>query len=386
MQKPLVTVITSYYNDQSFLADAISSVLAQTYTNFEYILVNHASTDKSRAVAHSFTDPRIKHIDLPVNYGGSGNILIQKALEIAQGEYIKMLCADDLLRPDGLEILVQAATMQKADLLFGNVAFIGLDKEPLFQTWFTDRYPAHKPAVTYLQYLIKGASCFPYAGNLIRANVLRQAAMDYVSIQLADMNLWATLLLNGAKLAFANEMVAQYRVHPNQLCSSSRLDIIGLRCQFEHIRFYQHILETKPSLALLKELFPQDDFITQLTPSDQPFFAFCFARALYRQNVKPACTLACRIQLARMLDDYALQQQLEKRFSFTVRDLRKDIVQSPILLLPIRYNLAQPQGGKCRQFLRRMLRKMINGCLFLGWKWKRRREKTHSQKDAQDFV
>lgn len=383
---PLITVITSYYNDQEFLADAISSVLAQTYTNFEYILVNHASTDKSREIAHSFNDPRIKHIDLPVNYGGSGNILIQKALEVARGEYVKTICADDMLRPDGLKCLVAAAQEKQADLLFGDVSFVKEDKTPLGQTWFTHRYPANLPVAEYLRHFIRGTSYFPYAGNFIKTSELRKVPMDYVSIQLADVGLWVTMLFNGAKLAFTKEIVADYRIHKNQMCGVANFDVIGLRCQFEHFLFYQHFLEAHPSVQLLQEMFPQDAIIAQLTEDDQEFTSFCLVNALYHLKVNSVCLLSCRLKLAQMFNDYPLQQRLEKRFGMTIRNLRQDIVQKPILVRAIPYPLVVEETKGIKPAVFGLLRKAISNYLLFMWKLKCRLSKTTPKTDTKGVV
>ena len=384
---PLITVLTSYYNDQEFLVDTISSVLAQTYTNFEYILINHASTDKSREIAHSFKDPRIKHIDLPTNYGGSGNILIQKALDVAQGQYLKTICADDMLRPNGLEILIKSAQAQNADLLFGNVAFVKADKTPLGKTWFEHRYPAGLPVAKYLRYFLNGTSWFPYAGNFIKIDALRKVPMDYVSIQLADGGLWVTLLLNGAKLAFTQEVVADYRIHNNQMCGVANFDVIGLRCQFEHFLFYQHFLDANLSVRLLREMFPEIPLITQLTNADEAYTPFCLAHTLYRLKINPICTLACRLKLAQLLNDYPLQQRLEKRFGFTVRDLRQDIVEKPILLFSLKYPLTNDTcKKKWQQKIVRPLRKILNFCLMIVWKFRRQRKGLAPQNSTDKFV
>lgn len=386
MQAPLITVLTSYYNDQRFLADAISSVLAQTYTNFEYILINHASTDKSREIAHSFQDSRIKHIDLPVNYGGSGNILIQKALDVAQGEYLKTLGADDMLHPDGLEKLLITAQTKQADLVFGNVALVKEDKTPLEKTWFEHRYPAGLPTVKYLSYFMRGVSVFPYAGNLIRVDSLKQISLDYVSIQLADMGVWASLLLHGARLAFVQDPVADYRIHKGQMCSSANFDIIGLRCQFEHFLFYQHFFDAQPSLKTLKELFPGDKQISQLTENDQEFYLFCFVHALYHLKANPVCMLACRLRLAQLLNDYPFHQRLEKRFGISIRQLREDIVKNPILVRSIRYPLL-PDGTKgIKQTIFGFVRRIIGLGLLLIWKIKSALKKDNPKENTGGFV
>ena len=190
-KQPLVSVILSYYNDSRFLADSVRSILAQTYDNFECILINHASTDESRRIAHSFTDARIKHVDLPFNYGASGNILVLAGLAVARGEYIKLFCADDILLPEGLEVLVQQALFSSADLVFGDISFVDVSKKLLNINYFKTRFPAGESPIFYLRQLLCGTSCFPYPGNLIKRSALDKIDFDVVSVGVADMNLWA---------------------------------------------------------------------------------------------------------------------------------------------------------------------------------------------------
>lgn len=171
MNTPLVTVITSYYNDQAFLKDAIDSVLAQTYKNWELILINHASTDSSRDIAHSYKDERIKHIDLHQNYGATGNFLVHTGLKNANGEFIKFLSADDILKPNALNILLQAALTNQADLVFGNLEFIDIQKNLLGKNWFEHHYPILGDEIAYLQALLQGTNPLPFPGNFIRKKV-----------------------------------------------------------------------------------------------------------------------------------------------------------------------------------------------------------------------
>lgn len=371
-QKPLLTVVTPYYNDQAFLAEAIESVLAQTYPHFEYILINHASTDDSRAIAHQFKDARIKHLDLPFNYGGSGNHLVKTALANAKGEYIKLFSADDILLPNALEKLLQTAQTQQADLVFGDYAFVNQNNQPTGKTFFTTKYPSDLPLTDYLSYLLQGISCFPYAGNFIKTDSLKKISMDEVSIQLADMELWVCLLLNGAKLAFVNTPVAHYRIHSGQMCSASNLDVIALRCQFEHLLFYRHILQTRPTLSLLKKIFPRDEFISRLTEQDTPLFSFVFAHALYQAVPKAACRLVCRLHLADLLNNENLRTQIEQKFAFTLKDLREDIVEHPILLHPIVYPLARAADKTAFHYKwgRKIVCRLLQGFLRLKYYFK----------------
>ena len=81
MSKPLVSVFIPYYNDEKFLKTSIESVLNNNYQDFELILLNHATKDSCREIAHSYNDDRIKHIDMSENLGGGSGLLFQKMLD-----------------------------------------------------------------------------------------------------------------------------------------------------------------------------------------------------------------------------------------------------------------------------------------------------------------
>lgn len=93
------------YNYAHFLDEAIQSVMAQTYTDFELIIVDNRSTDNTAEVVQKYlTDSRVSFVVNEQNLGLVGNW--NKCLELAQGEYIKFLCADDKFHPQVLEKLV----------------------------------------------------------------------------------------------------------------------------------------------------------------------------------------------------------------------------------------------------------------------------------------
>ena len=92
---PRVSVCIPTYNYARYLGPAIESVLAQTFADFELIVCDDASTDDTRAVLEQFDDPRMRVTFNPVNLGLFPNF--NRCLELARGEYVKLLCADDWL-------------------------------------------------------------------------------------------------------------------------------------------------------------------------------------------------------------------------------------------------------------------------------------------------
>lgn len=98
---PKVTVFIPVYNREKYVGEAIESILAQTFSNFEILLVDDGSTDQSVDTIRSFSDPRIR---LVCNEGNLGIPKTRnKGVELARGQYMAMLDSDDRAYPDRLE-------------------------------------------------------------------------------------------------------------------------------------------------------------------------------------------------------------------------------------------------------------------------------------------
>jgi len=108
MSLPKVSILTTVYNREKYIAECIESVLASTYQDWELIIVDDQSTDQSVAIAKNYAakDERIKVYVNEHNLGDYPNR--NKAAKFAKGEYIKYLDADDFIYPHGLEIMVKS--------------------------------------------------------------------------------------------------------------------------------------------------------------------------------------------------------------------------------------------------------------------------------------
>lgn len=111
---PRVSIITATYNYSSVLRYAIRSALAQTFGDFEHLVIGDGCTDDSAEVVAEFNDARLRWFNLPANTG-SQSLPNNKGLELARGEYIAYLGHDDLWHPTHLAALVQALDEQHAD-------------------------------------------------------------------------------------------------------------------------------------------------------------------------------------------------------------------------------------------------------------------------------
>ena len=97
---PKVSVVLNCYNHEAYVGEAIASVLAQTFADFELIIIDNGSSDGTRAVIHSFSDPRIHLMLNDANESLSRRL--NQGMAAAQGDYVCILYSDDVMLPDKL--------------------------------------------------------------------------------------------------------------------------------------------------------------------------------------------------------------------------------------------------------------------------------------------
>lgn len=115
-EKPLVSVIINCYNGEKYLREAIDSVMAQTYENWELVFWDNQSTDSTREIVESYGDPRIHYFYAPEHtpLGEARNLAVEKA----NGEYINFLDADDLWSANKLEEQVKLIVPGEIELVY----------------------------------------------------------------------------------------------------------------------------------------------------------------------------------------------------------------------------------------------------------------------------
>ena len=140
----LVSVIVPVYNVENYIAQTIESVLQQTYTNFEILVIDDESPDRSVAIIREFDDPRIKIISQE-NRGLAG--ARNTGIRHAQGDYLAFLDSDDLWLPDKLARHVKhldcatqvGVSFSRSQFIDGKGKALGIYQMPKLQ----DITPAH---------------------------------------------------------------------------------------------------------------------------------------------------------------------------------------------------------------------------------------------------
>lgn len=160
-QHPPVTVLMPAYNAAAYIREAIDSVLAQTFTDFELLIINDGSTDETEAIIKSYTDPRIR-LYTQENKGVIG--ALNYGLQLARAKYIARFDADDVCYPERLAIQYAFMEASPGLVLLGSASdYIDKDGHYLFE-WQPPAYesarlqeillhdvPFDHPAVMYVK-------------------------------------------------------------------------------------------------------------------------------------------------------------------------------------------------------------------------------------------
>lgn len=218
MAKAKVSVLIPVYNSASFLRDAVQSILNQTYTDFELILLNDASTDNSEEIIKSFTDPRIQYHSNPKNLGISGSR--NKLLDLAQGEYLAIMDHDDISLPTRLEKQVRFMNANPEVAMLGTWGELFCRPKPrsifekLKKHFINLGWVWCQPKNPTLQDMAEGNPVM-HSSSMLRKSALLKHNIRYNPeyTPAEDYDLCRQILEAGLKLANIQEILFKYHYH-----------------------------------------------------------------------------------------------------------------------------------------------------------------------------
>ena len=222
LNNPLVSVVMSVYNSEKYLKEAIESILNQTYTNFEFIIVNDGSTDSSLDIIQEYMkkDERIVLISrdnkgLPYS--------LNEGIEKAKGRYIARMDADDISLPARLE--EQVEFMEKNE----NIGIFGTWAEVFGENKKT-KLLKHPVAHDELKVKLLFSVCFAHPTVMIRKYILDKYNLkynlDYLNAQ--DYELWSQIS-EVNMMANIPKILLKYRISENSITSVTDSKKIKLR-------------------------------------------------------------------------------------------------------------------------------------------------------------
>lgn len=185
-KKPFITVLMTVYNREN-VCNTIDSILNQSYNNFEFLIIDNASTDRTREVILSYKDPRIRLVVNDKNMGQTYSL--NRGLELASGKYIARIDSDDIALPHRLEKQVQFLEDNSDYGLVGSwVTYIDDDNK----LTITMKMPVTNEGFMVMQ-KISCAMYHPaamYRTSIIRLNNIKY---DYDIHMAEDYDLWRQL-------------------------------------------------------------------------------------------------------------------------------------------------------------------------------------------------
>jgi len=214
ISRPTVSVVMPVYNRERWVRRAIKSILKQEFEDFEIIVVDDGSSDRTLQFIESFDDPRMKVVTLPANLGCAG--ARNAGIEIARGEFIATMDSDDVALPDRLGRQVSYLQVHPdIDILGSNIVKCQSNGRI---------HPVHSPedAMFKARLLILDGSSVIHPTTMLRKSFLDKHQLVYPHEPTdEDHALWIEAMACGAKFAVLEDRLLEYHLHGNNSASSA---------------------------------------------------------------------------------------------------------------------------------------------------------------------
>lgn len=169
---PAISICLPVYNGENYVAVAIESMLAQTFTDFELIITDNASTDRTQEICRKFADadPRVRYNRNERNVGGARNQAI--AVQLSRGRYVRLSAHDDKMAPTHLEECV-AVLEERPDAVIAFTRTVVIDEaDAEVSQYRATRGTAETPSRRFRELIFRDHNCDAIYG-VMRSNVLR---------------------------------------------------------------------------------------------------------------------------------------------------------------------------------------------------------------------
>ena len=206
---PKISVIMPVYNSEKYLSEAIESILSQTYPDFEFIIIDDCSQDKSYQIAASYHDPRIVLLQNEENKGVAATL--NRGIDTAKGEFIARMDADDISFPERFqEQILHLNSHPHIGVLGTAVRFCGAKEGNHYN-------PSHAEQAK-IDLLFNSCLCHPSV--MIRRDCLINNRYDVAYEGCEDYELWWRLSQH-CKIESLPTILFTYRIHPKQVTNNT---------------------------------------------------------------------------------------------------------------------------------------------------------------------
>jgi len=231
----MVSIIMPVYNSEKYIGKAINSIINQTYADWELIVINDASEDKSLKIIEGYLDKRIKIIKNEVNMGVA--ISRNKGIQIASGRYIAFIDSDDCWKKNKLE--KQINFMEKENIAFSFSAYERIK--------FGKKVKIVKvPVVVDYNEILKNTIILN-STVVLDTFKINKDIINMPNLKVGEDNAtWFKILRNGIKAYGYNEVLTEYNIRKKSLSSNKIKNVIQMwqtYKQNEKLSFFKRITD-----------------------------------------------------------------------------------------------------------------------------------------------
>lgn len=206
-----ISVVTSIYNGEKYMGETIESILHQTFTDWEYIIIDNASTDASADIVESYAkkDSRIRFYRNEKNFGISANL--NKGFALARGKYIARTDADDLSYPTRLEKQYQYMEEHPSITLIGCVADVLKDNKRI-----QSPHLVTASNVQETRFMLPFCNYIAASSVFVRMDTVKKNGIQFKPYQYAQDYCFLLDILRVGEIAFIPNCLVSYRISVNQ--------------------------------------------------------------------------------------------------------------------------------------------------------------------------
>ena len=320
---PTVSVIIPSYNHEKFVRECIQSVLDQTFRDFEVIITDDCSTDRTAEIIEIFKDPRISFYQHSMNKGVS--VTANDCLMHASGKYVAWLSTDDAWYPEKLAVQVEYLEEHpEIAVVFGKVEWVDefgnpMDEQfPYLNVFDVENRNRHE----WLRQFFMIGNCLSLPSSLVRRECFSEVGMfDPVFAGVPDLDLWVRICLKYDIIILDKKLIRNRWISNESNASGYTTgNVIRNRFEFRHI--LDHYLKiNKPDELLM--IFPDAIQYGTITTETIPYFLAHLAVAS-KLDYKMLWGMDV---IHRLIQDEKIEQILEVQYGFSSLEFIKLIKQ-----------------------------------------------------------
>ena len=317
--RPRVSVVMAAFNHERWIEESIDSVLDQTMTDFEFIIVDDASTDRTLQIASRFDDPRIRLYHLEHNHGGAG--ALNFAIQQTRADFIAVINSDDSWEPHKLARQLEVFDQQpELGAVFTSARLVDESSSPLqpqdLPSWHGIFSQPNRSQAQWLRFFLEHGNALCHPSVLIRREVYTRLGLyDNRMRQIPDLDQWIRVVKHWPIRVLGDEDLVRFRLLTSQQNASAVNRTNVVRGMNEH-------------LAIAARFFDgcSDDMLTE-----------AFGDVMIDPNIRWPDQRACEIAMLWWNIDCPMR---EVNRTFAVAEMRRLLGDENIsLLLRSRYDI-----------------------------------------------